>query len=168
MVCSRCASDNTKYPKTVEWGPFIWKVLHTLAERAGKQSNTILQIDEQRAWPLVVKTFSAIIPCEECRAHATQYIKENPFQPPESYPAWNLYIRTYFYTFHEIVNTRLGKPSFPFSDLSTTYKSTGELDKWFKELDEMMLRAMKLNGMHIQTWQTWKNHVRMVRAAMCI
>jgi hypothetical protein len=166
MPCSRCTSDTTKYPKTLEWGPLIWNILHTLADKSGKQANNILQADEQRTWPLVIKHLPAILPCEECRAHATQYIKDFPFQPPESYPAWNLYIRTYFYTFHESVNTRLGKPSFPFSALAETYKDPGPLQQWLKELEEMMLRAMKLNGMQIKTWQTWRNHVRMLKAAM--
>lgn len=168
MVCSRCASDTTKYPKTQEWGPVVWAIIHTLAERAGKQTNTIIQGDELRSWPLFVKLLPNILPCEECRDHATGYIKEHPFELPSSYPATSLYIRTYFYTFHEVVNSRLNKPSFAFSSLADTYKSVGQLNDWMKSLEEMMLRAMKLNGMHIQAWQTWRNHVRMLRAAMAI
>ena len=168
MVCSRCASDTTKYPKTSEWGPIIWGLLHTLAEKAGKQTNEILRGDELRVWPLLVKLLPAILPCEECRAHATSYIKDHPFELPSSYQAVSLTIRTYFYTFHEAVNTRLGKPSFPFSSLADTYKSTASLNQWMKDLEEMMMRAMKLNGMHMQTWQTWRNHVRMLRAALGI
>ena len=121
-----------------------------------------------RVWPLVVKTLVAIIPCEECKVHATNYIKEHPFEPPASYNAWSLYIRTYFYTFHEAVNTRLGKQSFPFSSLADTYRSSADLQKWIVELGAMMLRAMKLNGMHMNAWQTWQNHVRMLRASMGI
>jgi hypothetical protein len=117
---------------------------------------------------LLLKTLIPIIPCEECKAHAATYIKETPFDLPASYPAWNLYIRTYFYTFHEVVNTRLGKPNVPFSSLSETYKSTGELTTWTQELNGMMLRAMKLNGMHMGAWQTWQNHLRMLRAAIGI
>lgn len=168
MTCSRCASDNTKYPKTAEWGPLIWRILHTLAERAGKQSNEIIRADEKRAWLLFVKNLVAILPCEECRAHATAYMKETPFEPPESYPAWNLYIRTYFYTFHESVNTRLGKPSFEFSTLAETYKSTANLTQWTQDLSKLMMSAMKLNGMHMGSWQTWQNNLRMLKAAMGI
>jgi hypothetical protein len=168
MTCSRCASDNTKYPKTSEWGPLVWKILHTLAEKAGKQTNEIMKADEMRIWPLLLKTLIPIIPCEECRDHAANYIKQVPFELPGSYPAWSLYIRTYFYTFHENVNTRLEKPSFPFSSLAETYKSTRELTKWTQDLNAMMLRAMKLNGMHMKAWQTWQNHLRMLSATMGI
>jgi hypothetical protein len=166
MTCSKCARDDTTYPKTTEWGPLLWKILHTLAEKAGKQSDAMMQADEMRGWPLLLKTFVAILPCEECRNHATTYIQEHPFEAPASYPAWNLYVRTYFYTFHEEVNARLGKPSVPFSSLADTYKSTSELTRWTNELGAMMIRAMKLNGMHIKTWQTWLNHLRMLRATM--
>jgi hypothetical protein len=168
MTCSRCASDNTKYPKTSEWGPLVWKILHTLAEKAGKQTNEIMKVDEMRIWPLLLKTLIPIIPCEECREHAGNYIKQVPFDLPVSYPAWSLYIRTYFYTFHENVNMRLEKPSFPFSSLAETYKSTRELTKWTQDLNAMMLRAMKLNGMHMKAWQTWQNHLRMLSATMGI
>jgi hypothetical protein len=168
MTCSRCASDTTKYPKTSEWGPLVWLILHTLAEKAGKQTNEIIKGDEMRAWPLFLKALIPIIPCEECRAHAGDYIKQIPFELPNSYPAWNFYIRTYFYTFHEAVNTRLEKPSFPFSSLADTYKSTGELTKSIQDLNAMMVRAMKLNGMHMGAWQTWQKHLRMLSAAMGI
>ena len=119
-----------------------------------------------RAWVLLLKTFVGILPCEECRAHAAGYIAEHPFEPPASYPAWNFYIRTYFYTFHEAVNTRLGKPNFDFSSLTETYKSTAELTPWLMDLNKLMMAAMKLNGMNIKSWQTWQNHFRMLKASM--
>jgi hypothetical protein len=72
------------------------------------------------------------------------------------------------YTFHEAVNTRLEKPSFPFSSLAETYKSTAELSKWMKDLNEMTMRAMKLNGMQLKPWENWINQLKMVKAAMCI
>lgn len=168
MPCARCASDTTKYPKTEEWGPVLWKILHTLAEKSGKQSNSILRADEIRAWVLLIKNLPEIVPCEECRLHATDYLKSVPFQLPETYEAINLYVRTYFYTFHEAVNTRLGKPSFPFQDLAESYKTTGNLTKWKVELNDMMFRAMKLNGMQMNKWTTWLQHFGMLRAALCI
>lgn len=168
MTCSRCAKDDTRYPKTSEWGPILWAILHTLAERAGNQTNEMLKVDEMRTWLVFVKSFAPIIPCEECRAHATRYIAENPFEPPQSYQAWSLYIRTYFYTFHEAVNERLEKPSFPFSSLADAYKSTSTLSKWVNDLQKLMMNAMKLNGMHMKAWQTWQNHLKMLKAAMGI
>ena len=168
MTCSRCAKDDTRYPKTTEWGPIIWKILHTLAERAGKQTNEILKGDEMRTWFLFVKALAPILPCDECRGHATTYIAEHPFEPPESYNAWSLYVRTYFYTFHEAVNERLEKPSFPFSSLADTYRSSGELTKWVNDLQKLMMSAMKLNGMHMKAWQTWQNHLKMLKASMGI
>lgn len=168
MPCSRCAKDDTQYPKTTEWGPVVWNMLHTLAEKAGRQTHEILIADERRAWMMFVSCLAAILPCEECRGHAETYIKEHPFEPPESYKAWNLYIRTYFYTFHEAVNTRLEKPSFPFSDLADRYKDTSQLTPWLNQLGIMMARAMKLNGMFILRWQAWQNQLRTLRAAMCI
>lgn len=166
MTCSRCATENTKYPTPTEWGPLVWKILHTLAEYAGKQKNEMIRLDEGRAWPLLMKNFVAMLPCELCRIDATNYIKEHPFQLPEAYSEWNLYVRTYVYSFHEYVNQKTGKSSFDFNQLSETYKKTGELTAWMKQLYEMVQRAIKLNGVHIQQWNTFQNNVRMVIAAI--
>ena len=146
--------------------PLVWLILQTLAEKSGKQTNEIIKGDEMRVWPLLLKALIPIIPCEECRAHAGDYVKSTPFELPSSYPAWNFYIRTYFYTFHEAVNTRLGKPNFDFSSLTETYKSTAELTPWLMDLNKLMMAAMKLNGMNIKSWQTWQNHFRMLKASM--
>lgn len=168
MPCARCASDTTTYPKNTEWGPVLWAILHTLAERAGKQSNAMIQADEMRSWVLFVKYLPEILPCEECRDHASTYLKTVPFQPPPTYEATSLYIRSYFYTFHESVNGRLFKPAFQFSDLSETYKSTSDLLRWKVQLNDMMFRAMKLNGMQLQKWSSWLQQFGLLRAAMGI
>ena len=51
------------------WGPPLWRLLHSLAERLGKQTNMILITDEHRAWVNFLKSVGLTMPCQKCRVH---------------------------------------------------------------------------------------------------
>ena len=51
------------------WGPPLWRLLHSLAERLGKQTSIILITDEIRAWTNFLKSVEHVIPCAKCRGH---------------------------------------------------------------------------------------------------
>jgi hypothetical protein len=45
------------------WGPRIWRILHTLAERNGERRDTA------EGWRLFLRVTVDILPCEICREH---------------------------------------------------------------------------------------------------
>ena len=165
MPCS-CIVDKPEYPQNEEWGPLLWLLLHTLAEKAGKQTNNIMLGDEQRAWPLFVKTLPPVIPCPYCRDHLQQYIKENPFELPSEYIMWKQYIPLYFYRIHESVNQRLGKASFPYETLSTTYKDISRINGTMTRLENIQGRAIKMGGVSLFFWKAWLKQYGMLKAAI--
>lgn len=167
MPCN-CVLDHPTYPQNNEWGPLVWSILHTCAEKSGLQNHSMLRSDEGRAWPLLVKTLVAALPCPFCRDHATEYIGGHPFVLPGDYAAWHSYIRTWFWAFHEAVNQRLEKPSFPFELLQSSYKDVKVLQTNLAQLEKIQMRAIKMNGLSLLSWQTWVKHLRMLRAALCI
>jgi hypothetical protein len=122
--------------------------------------------DEQRAWPLFFKALGPVIPCPYCRDHFLDYVKQNPFELPMDYYEWRTYIPLYFYTLHESVNQRLGKPSFPFADLATTYKDSSRLRSLLERLDRMQERAIKMGGVSLLAWRAWLKQLNMLRAAI--
>lgn len=165
MPCN-CVLDKPTYPQNEEWGPLIWSILHILAEKAGRQTNTLTMGDEQRAWPLFVTTLVQIIPCPYCKDHFQQYLRETPFQLPPDYTLWKEYIPEYFYLFHEAVNARLKKPSFPQSELSKTYKDSGRLKDIQSSLDKIVERAIKMGGVSLFHWRAWLKQTNMLKAAI--
>lgn len=167
MPCS-CILDKPLYPQNAEWGSLVWMILHTCAEKSGKQTLPFLQNDEGRAWPLVVKTLPAMLPCPFCRDHAISWLQEHPFQLPAEYALWHSYIRTWFWNFHENVNARLEKPSFSFEALAKTYAETKLIPGAWIQLEKTEKRAIQMNGVSLLAWQTWQKHVRMLQAALCI
>ena len=165
MPCN-CILDKPTYPQNEEWGPLIWLILHTLAEKAGRQTNSLTMGDEQRAWPLFVKTLPEAIPCPYCRDHLKDYLNTHPFTLPMDYYEWKTYIPLYFYELHESVNSRIGKPSFPQANLSTAYKDTGRLKNVLNQLEKIQERAIKMGGVSLFHWRAWLKQYNMLRAAI--
>ena len=166
MPCS-CIVDKPEYPQNEEWGPLLWLLLHTFAEKAGKQESLITRGDEIRAWPSFFKELPSVVPCPYCKEHLQDYIKTNPFQLPIEYYQWRVYIPHYFYMLHESVNARLGKPSFPESDLSTMYGSSGRIKATLERLEIIQQRAIKMGGVSLLAWKAWLKQLNMLRAAIC-
>lgn len=165
MPCN-CVLDLPKYPQNEEWGPLVWCILHSLAEKTGKQTNAITRGDEQRAWPLFVKALVPVIPCPFCRLHFEEYLKNTPFDLPPDYTVWTDTVRDYFYTFHESVNLRLGKPSFPKDQLALEYKDIGKLKDILARLQILQDRAIKMGGVSLLNWRAWLKQYNMLRAAI--
>ena len=47
----------------------MWRLLHSVVERLGKQESAILIGDELRAWVNFLKAVEFTIPCQKCRSH---------------------------------------------------------------------------------------------------
>lgn len=165
MPCN-CVLDLPKYPQNEEWGPLVWSILHTLAEKAGKQTSPITRGDEQRAWPLFMKALVPVIPCPFCRTHFDDYLKQYPFELPLDHTAWNDFVRDYFYTFHESVNARLQKPSFPNDQLSLHYNNINTLKEILARLQTIQDRAINMGGISLLNWRAWLKQYNMLRAAI--
>jgi hypothetical protein len=169
MPCS-CKIPVEKYPETADWGPLFWKLLHGLAEHAGSLrsgvSSTIevLQADEVRTWILVLTLLQQTLPCDVCHKHYGEWLAgHNPsILKDMSYKDIGPWIRTYLWSLHNEVNEGNDKPLFAFEDLNATYKSV-EITKVWKQLEPVVLRAIKLNGLTLFPWKKWLGHIRMLQ-----
>jgi hypothetical protein len=52
-----------------EWGPLLWKILHTISENLGNNINKVLQKDEILYFQNLLKQIKNIIPCKLCVKH---------------------------------------------------------------------------------------------------
>lgn len=87
------------------WGPGVWFTLHVYALDADTYEKIINFI-------YYVKLLLPKLPCDKCREHALQYLENNPIEN-YFYVKDNEGIRRgmfkWTWTFHNAVNTRLGK-----------------------------------------------------------
>ena len=95
-----------------EWGPFLWKYLHVLAEQIGRSGNTIVDTDQAQYMEAMVSTLPQVIPCMECQAHATTYLATHPIPPLKGLYGADLRarIRTWLFEFHQAVRIQKGQP----------------------------------------------------------
>jgi hypothetical protein len=69
------------FPDTKEWGPRLWFILHTFAEQLGKQRQAkekLLEYEEAIHMDLLLKNLYKILPCNNCKKHAKDFILQNP------------------------------------------------------------------------------------------
>lgn len=163
MPCA-CRKPEPAYPENDQWGPVLWKVLHALAEHAGQtfQKTAAVRADERRQWENLISMLPKMIPCDKCRAHCAEYLAAVPFDlksvPDDELNDW---MRTYFWEFHEHVNSGIGKPSFPKDTLTATYRNVS-IPATLKQLAPYIEVAIRLRGITLFPWQKFQGFVRML------
>lgn len=68
-----------------------------------------MRLDAKRQVDWMLAHLETIVPCAECRLHIEEYRRAGLPASLDDVARW-------VWTFHEAVNQRLGKSSFPFSD----------------------------------------------------
>jgi len=92
------------------WGPPLWRTLHTLAEKLGRQTTPMIEADENRYWIQLLKSVSGAMPCALCRNHYEAWRKSNPlelFQPLRRVALRDA-ARKWLWSLHETVNKDRG------------------------------------------------------------
>lgn len=97
------------------WGPAVWTLFHSLAEKINEENNT----------PLVQQVFGFIkricgfLPCPECSKDATMYLQ----RVKQSEIKTRSGLISTIYVFHNYVNRKKKKKLFNFGDIGK-YKNT--------------------------------------------
>lgn len=160
MPCS-CLIPGPAYPENKEWGPFVWLLLHALAERFGQVITELYRNDEVRAWQSLLAATGDMLPCSDCRGHFKTWLSSHPVTPISKTPYSELkeWIRKWIWSLHEDVNKRLGKPSFPYENLTATYKGAN-IKYNFQLLELIEKRAIQQGGVGLVHWQNWVKQYR--------
>jgi len=106
------------------WGPPLWRLLHTLAEKAGKQTNPILIADERRAWISFLKAVEMVIPCQRCKAHYTKWRTTHRLEQFMNYSptVFREEARKWLWGLHSEVNEERNVTNLALSDLPSIYE----------------------------------------------
>ena len=155
MPCN-CTPKVYSYPENSEWGPLLWIILHSLAERATKVVSPLFEIEERKTWISLLQTTESILPCPDCRAHYKQWIDTHPVSIVQTmaYADLREFLRRWLYDLHQNVNSFSGKPGIAYEDLSTRYRSEN-IPATFKNLEPVEKRAIQLQGIKLQPWANW-------------
>lgn len=90
------------------WGPALWNLLHSSAERIGLSTLHRLPQEESRLWSQFLKSLRFSLPCPQCRGHYQQFLEVNPPFLHGSSPLRREEMRVWLYRLHLAVQERLG------------------------------------------------------------
>jgi len=111
--------NTTDLSNPLKFGPGTWYVIHTIAKNATNE-------EKKYHFVTVMESIKNTLPCEKCRNHCLDYIKNNPIEA-----FWNVTndggeqigLFKWSWIFHNAVNKRLNKPLI---DWDTAYNMYGE------------------------------------------
>jgi Erv1 / Alr family len=163
MGCSRCVQLVLVYPEITQWGTIAWTLLHGMAERTAKLGNPANIPFAKNQWIFLLDSLPKIIPCPECQVHAADWIKAHPVGVLKTLPDTQMYpwLAVWLYEFHEAVNARLGKPSFPFGALQAKYAGVN-VRSFLNDLRIHIETAVKITGTGLIAWKKWVSSISLL------
>jgi len=122
-------SEEIEFPHDSKiWGPGMWFNLHMEALSISDEIDISTITKMNNNYIKYLNRILTNLPCDTCRHHATEYIKQNS---PEEYKDVidenGKYIGLFMWTwiFHNTVNTRLKKPTIGFETAINIYEDNG-------------------------------------------
>ena len=124
-------------PQNSIWGPELWMILHSSAERIGTKA-TRLPKEESRIWVGLLRSLQYSLPCPLCKKHYTAYSISSPLSSitRES-------VRSWLETLHHQVNQRTEKQEFTES-IYEKYKQPFHFSKHYSIVAKHMSHAVRL------------------------
>lgn len=127
-------------PQTHIWGPNLWMILHSAAERIGSQVLKRLPNEEARIWNGLLASFRFSLPCPLCKRHYTEFISSHPL-PLITREG----IRNWLYILHTQVNDRTAKSTpITIEQISETYNVPFNFTHHYTILSQQMLQSIRI------------------------
>jgi hypothetical protein len=92
------------------WGPAVWTLFHTLAEKVSDQAFPFIKVQLFAQ----IRRICGFLPCPECSADATNFLAKVNINDIKT----KVDFRNTFYLFHNMVNAKKRKPLFNYSNLA--------------------------------------------------
>jgi hypothetical protein len=126
-------------PQNHIWGPHLWMILHSAAERIGI-THVKLPQEELRIWTGLLSSLRHSLPCPVCKKHFTTYLSSNPII------TFNReFIRNWLYNLHYQVNDRTEKSTtITIEQIPEIYSKPFNFSAHFRTVLEQMNRALRL------------------------
>lgn len=151
------------------WGPRFWKVLHTLAETSGSQTQPILANDEAEAWIILLKAQQFVMPCTTCKEHYKQWRTTHPTEIVRKLNGLERkeFLRRWLWGCHDRVNQSNGKQSVLLEEMPLLYPKRS-IQKEMDELQTMFQQAITRQQLKYEEVKLWKNVVLRLRLLVSI
>jgi hypothetical protein len=143
------------------WGPLLWRLLHTIAEKLGTTKPDLLAADEAREVVFLLKGIEVIMPCEKCRRHYHEYRIKNPYDVFAQRRGLGLKkgVKEWLYNLHETVNKRNGVDSrIQLEDIELMYKDVKIQDAW-APLNQVLTTSVSSGLILSENLKSFRRHL---------
>ena len=127
-------------PQNHIWGPALWTILHSSAERIGLPQHKKLPQEESRIWLTLLASLRFSLPCPQCKKHYADYYAAHPLMVfnRESIRAW-------LYNLHAQVNQRTEKPNtITIEEIPVIYSKPFHFSKHLGIVSQEMNKAFRV------------------------
>lgn len=135
-------------PQNHIWGPNLWIILHSLAEKIGTTKN--LLSEETRLWSGFLSSLRYSLPCPQCKKHYTKYYIDNKISSISD-------IRMWLYNLHNDVNMKTDKKNITIDEISELYNKPFHFSHHFSIILNQMVHSLKIG------WNTHDDIQRTIR-----
>ena len=150
----------------LQWGPILWKYLHSLAENLGFSNNVIVDTDQANYMETILSTLHLIIPCQECQGHTLNYVSLHPIPVMKGLRGDNLraVIRDWLFHFHNSVRAMKGQPIiFNTPDECSIYKTNVISKSEYAVFIQSVGFASRQGWVRVDNWRKWYSNSERLR-----
>jgi hypothetical protein len=127
-------------PQTHIWGPNLWMILHSAAERIGSLHMRRLPNEESRIWGGLLASFRFSLPCPTCKKHYTDFFGSHPLPQIKREE-----IREWLYILHSNVNGRTEKlNTITIEQIPEIYSVPFNFTRHFTAVAQQMLQSIRV------------------------
>jgi len=148
-----------------EWGPPMWKLLHSMAERAGQ---SVLALDEKRAWITLLRVTEGVIPCAMCREHYRDWRRTHPLEEflGSHGEFFRDRVREWLWGLHDDVNARREGPveRLPLEGLQKYREiSSKEIQDTLQSIIKILNKAVMHRQINASFLAEWRKAIALLR-----
>ena len=127
-------------PQNHIWGPELWMILHSSAERIGLPQMKRLPQEETRIWTTLLSSLRFSLPCPLCKKHYTTYYTSKPIRAVN-----RDFIRQWLYELHCQVNNQTDRPNyFNLEGVVEKYSQPFNFTHHYGIVIEQMMRSLRV------------------------
>lgn len=149
-------------PKTSEWGPLLWILLHGGIEKMGNSSVKSILEDQRREFITILRYVEAIMPCPLCRNHYHDYRSKNPIDKlPLDPTEFKIAARTWLFDLHQEINNRNNSSWEIYLEQLPERYSSMDLNGKSSELYSVLDRALRIRLIDGENYKKFKTHYKL-------
>lgn len=122
------------------WGPALWMILHSSAERIGTKSLRRLPHEEVRIWANLLSSLRIALPCPICRHHFSVYFQQHTLA---SFSREQM--REWLFHLHSEINRRLEKSNeeWTLERVQAVYSEPFHFSKHYALVSQQIMRSFQ-------------------------